>query len=170
MRNTMRVVSGDNEGLNTEAAHSLYLQTQTLVERLHHRLFHVIEDEFNRRQRKDLNAVQALMIYNIGAEELSAGDLRKRGCYFGTNVSYTVKKLVDLGFLDYQRSRVDRRGVRIRLTSKGREVRDIVEALYEKHSRTIGAAGDLRADELARLNKSMQRLERFWTDQVLYRL
>ena len=95
----------------------LYLEALTLVERLHRRLLDVIKDEFDRRGRADINSVQALLLYNIGDKELTAGELRTRGYYLGSNVSYNLKKLVELGFLDHQRSRVDRRSVRIRLTS-----------------------------------------------------
>src|SRR3954463_8075238 len=147
-----------------------YLEALTLVERLHRRLLDVIKDEFDRRGRSDINAVQALLLYNIGDKELTAGELRTRGYYLGSNVSYNVKKLVEMGFLDHQRSRVDRRSVRIRLTDSGREVRDIVEGLYQKHVRTVEQVGGIAADEFATLNKSLHRLERFWTDQILYRL
>ena len=148
----------------------LYLESLTLVERLHRRLFDVIKDEFDRKGRADINAVQALLVYNIGDKELTAGELRTRGYYLGSNVSYNLKKLVEMGFVDHQRSRLDRRSVRIRLTDKGRAVRDIIEALYQKHFRTVEQVGGIKADEFATLNKSLQRLERFWTDQVLYRL
>ena len=56
------------------------------------------------------------------------------------------------------------------MTDKGREVREIVEALYQKHVRTVEQVGGISADEFATLNKSLHRLERFWTDQILYRL
>ena len=148
----------------------LYLEALTLVERLHRRLLDVIKDEFDRRGRADINSVQALLLYNIGDKELTAGELRTRGYYLGSNVSYNLKKLVEMGFLDHQRSRVDRRSVRIKLTDKGREVRDIVEALYQKHVRTVEQVGGINADEFTTLNKSLHRLERFWTDQILYRL
>src|SRR6202158_2025200 len=98
--------------------HPLYHGSLTLVERLHRRLLDVIKDEFARRGRADINSVQALLLYNIGDKELTAGKLRTRGYYLGSNVSYNLKKLVELGFLDHQRSRVDRRSVRIRLTDK----------------------------------------------------
>jgi DNA-binding MarR family transcriptional regulator len=114
--------------------------------------------------------VQALLLYNIGEKELTAGELRTRGYYLGSNVSYNLKKLVEMGFLDHQRSRVDRRSVRIKLTSKGTEVRDIVDALYQKHVRTVEQVGGISSDEFSTLNKSLHRLERFWTDQILYRL
>ena len=118
----------------------LYLDALTLVERLHRRLLDVIKDEFDRRGRSDINSVQALLLYNIGDKELTAGELRTRGYYLGSNVSYNLKKLVEMGFLDHQRSRVDRRSVRIRLTDAGREVRDIVEEPLPE-ARSHGGAG-----------------------------
>ena len=153
-----------------ELIRPLYLEALTLVERLHRRLLDVIKDEFDRRGRSDINSVQALLLYNIGDKELTAGELRTRGYYLGSNVSYNLKKLVELGFLDHQRSRVDRRSVRIKLTDKGGEVREIVETLYQKHVRTVEQVGGINADEFTTLNKSLHRLERFWTDQILYRL
>jgi len=147
-----------------------YLEALTLIERLHRRLLDVIKDEFDRRGRADINAVQALLLFNIGDKELTAGELRTRGYYLGSNVSYNLKKLVEMGFLDHQRSRVDRRSVRIKLTDKGVDVRDIVEQLYQKHVRTVEQVGGISGDEFAALNKALHRLERFWTDQILYRL
>jgi len=91
-----------------------YLEALTLVERLHRRLLDVIEDEFDRSGCADINSVQALLLYNIGDRELTAGELRTRGYYLGSNVSYNLNKLVEMGFLDHQRSRVDRRSVRIK--------------------------------------------------------
>jgi DNA-binding MarR family transcriptional regulator len=153
-----------------EHVRPLYLESLTLVERLHRRLLDVIKDEFDRRGRADINSVQALLLYNIGDKELTAGELRTRGYYLGSNASYNLKKLVEIGFLDHQRSRVDRRSVRIKLTEKGREVRNIVDALYHKHVRTVEQVGGINADEFITLNKALHRLERFWTDQILYRL
>ena len=109
-------------------------------------------------------------MYNIGEKDLTAGELRTRGYYLGSNVSYNLKKLVEMGYLDHQRSRIDRRSVRIKLTDKGREVRDIVDTLYQKHVASVAQVGGIGGEEFAALNKSLQRLERFWTDQILYRL
>jgi DNA-binding MarR family transcriptional regulator len=148
----------------------LYIEALTLVERLHRRLLDVIKDEFDRRGRSDVNSVQALLLYNIGDKELTAGELRTRGYYLGSNVSYNVKKLVEMGFLHHQRSRVDRRSVRISLTEAGREVHEIVKGLYDKHVRTVEQIGGISPDEFSTLNKSLHRLERFWTDHIRYRL
>lgn len=154
----------------TVSANDAYLQALHLVERLHRRLLDVIKDEFDRRGREDVNSVQALLLYNIGDKELTASELRSKGYYLGSNVSYNVKKLVEAGYLHHARSKVDRRSVRISLTAKGREVHDIIDGLYDKHSRTIQPIGGISDDDFSRLNQALSRLERFWTDQIRYKL
>jgi len=149
---------------------TLYLDSLTLVERLHRRLLDLIKDEFDRMGRSDINSVQALLLFNIGDAELTAGELRTRGYYLGSNVSYNLKKLVDSGFIQHQRSRVDRRSVRVSLTEAGREVALTVGSLYERHIGSVEKVGGISGDDFQHMNKSLQRLERFWTDQILYRL
>ncbi|MBP0614517.1 transcriptional regulator LdtR [Jiella mangrovi] len=149
---------------------SLYLETLQLVERLHRRLLDVIKDEFDRAGRTDINAVQALLLFNIGDSVLTAGELRTRGFYLGSNVSYNLKKLVELGFIDHQKSRVDRRAVRVSLTESGMEIARVVGELYDRHIGSIDKVGGLDEQEFSKMNKSLQRLDRFWNDQILYRL
>src|SRR3977135_1194255 len=131
-----------------------YLEALTLIERLHRRLLDVIKDEFDRKGRSDINAVQALLLFNIGDKELTAGELRTRGYYLGSNVSYNLKKLVEMGFLDHQRSRVARPSVRLHPPQKGRGVREIVSSLYEKHVRTVEQVGGISREEFGGLNKA----------------
>jgi DNA-binding MarR family transcriptional regulator len=147
-----------------------YLEALQLVERVHRRLLDVVKDEFDRKGRDDVNAVQALLIFNVGSEELSAGELRSRGYYLGSNVSYNLKKLVDLGYMNHQRSRIDRRAVRVSLTEKGEEIAGTVAQLFDRHVASIDKVGGLTVDEFAALNKSLLRLDRFWNDTILYRL
>jgi DNA-binding MarR family transcriptional regulator len=120
--------------------------------------------------RSDVNSVQALLLFNIGDSELTAGELRTRGYYLGSNVSYNLKKLVDAGFIRHQRSRVDRRSVRVSLTERGLEVATVVNDLYNRHIQSIEKVGGITQEDFRRMNKALQRLERFWTDQILYRL
>lgn len=147
-----------------------YLESLQLVERLHRRLLDVVKDEFDRSGRSDINAVQALLLFNIGNAELTAGELRSRGYYLGSNVSYNLKKLVDLGFINHTKSRVDRRSVRISLTEKGADIANVVTQLYDRHIQSIEQVGGIKKDDFATMNKMMQRLDRFWNDQIMYRL
>jgi len=147
-----------------------YLQALRLIERLHRLLLDVIKDEFDRLGGSDLNSVQALLLYNIGVSELTAGELKTRGYYLGSNVSYNLKKLVDMGYIHYKRSETDRRSVRVSLTDKGLEACEVVQNLYQRQLGSIEAVGEVGRDDLERLNKSLVRLERFWSDQIRYRL
>src|SRR6201986_1575509 len=170
MRNAVKLEETTRRSDRVTEITPVYLEALGMVERLHRRLLDVIKDEFDRRGRSDVNAVQALLLYNIGDKELTAGELRTRGYYLGSNVSYNVKKLVEIGFLHHSRSRVDRRSVRISLTERGKEVHRIVAAIYEKHARTIEQIGGIPGDDFVRMNASLLRLERYWTDQIKYRL
>ena len=148
----------------------LYLEALGLLERLHRKLLDVVKDELERRKITEINAVQALLLYNIADGELTAGELRTRGYYLGSNVSYNVKKLVDMGYMDHQRSRIDRRAVRISLTQKGRAIHLTLEKLLDKHTASIEPVGGLSSEDFRRVNVSLGRLERFWTDHIKYRL
>jgi DNA-binding MarR family transcriptional regulator len=153
-----------------DAIRSLYLESLQLVERLHRRLLDVIKDEFERQGRNDINAIQALLLFNIGNSELTAGELRTRGYYLGSNVSYNLKKLVELGFINHQRSRIDRRSVRVSLTPKGKEVAEVVDGLYERHIGSIEQVGGINPEEFRQMNRALQRLDRFWNDTIAYRM
>ena len=147
-----------------------YLESLNLVERLHRQLLDVIKDELDRRGERVVNSVQALLLFNIGDQELTAGELRTRGHYLGSNVSYNLKKLVESGYIHHERSDVDRRSVHVSLTDKGREIRDIVTKLFDRHLESIEAVGNVNGQDFEDLNTSLRRLERFWLDQVRYRL
>jgi DNA-binding MarR family transcriptional regulator len=141
-----------------------------LIERLHRLLLDVIKDEFDRRGGAELNSVQALLLYNMGDSELTAGELKTRGYYLGSNVSYNLKKLVDMGYLHYKRSDKDRRSVRVSLTPKGVDAREVIQKLYQRQLGSIDAVAQISLEDFKSLNKALVRLERFWADQIRYRL
>jgi DNA-binding MarR family transcriptional regulator len=147
-----------------------YLEALTLIERLHRRLLDVIKDDFERTGEKEVNPVQALLLFNISDAELTAGELKTRGHYQGSNVSYNLKKLVEAGYVNHERSNADKRSVRISLTQKGQEIRSRVDAMYNRQLQAIEEVVGISADEFERINKALTRLERYWTDQILYRL
>lgn len=149
---------------------SEYLRALRLIERLHRLLLDVVKDEFDRRGGAEINSVQALLLYNMGEGELTAGELKSRGHYLGSNVSYNLKKLVDMGYLHYRRSDQDRRSVRVSLTGKGQEARDVIQKLYNRQLGSVETVGQVTAEEFRGLNRALLRLERFWEDQIRYRL
>ena len=101
-----------------------YLEVISLVERLHRQFLEVVKLELEGLRVHDINNVQAMMLFNIGDAEMTVGELTLRGCYLGSNVSYNVKKMVENGYLEHERSVHDRRSIHVRLTEKGGKLRD----------------------------------------------
>jgi DNA-binding MarR family transcriptional regulator len=145
-----------------------YLETLSMVERLHRLLLDVIKDEFERLGLLDINSVQALLLFNIGEHEVTAGELKSRGYYQGSNVSYNLKKLVESGYMEHKRCEIDRRSVRVRLSDRGQHIRKVVSELFGRHSDGILGKDVLGDLNLADLNHALRRLERYWGDQIRY--
>ncbi|MBA98196.1 MAG: winged helix DNA-binding protein [Sulfitobacter sp.] len=145
-----------------------YLDALSLVERLHRLLLDVIKDEFERVGVIEINAVQALLLFNIGDNEVTAGELKTRGYYQGSNVSYNLKKLVDMGYMHHQRCEIDRRSVRVRLTEKGRHISGVVSDLFGRHAVGLKKKGVLGPAGMEDVTLSLKRMERYWSDQIRY--
>lgn len=145
-----------------------YLDALTLVERLHRLLLDVIKDEFERLGILEINAVQALLLFNVGDNEVTAGELKSRGYYQGSNVSYNLKKLVEAGYMHHERSAIDRRSVRVRLTEKGRGVHKVVGKLFRTHAEGLIGRNVVDHDGLDEITTALRRVERYWSEQIRY--
>ena len=139
-----------------------------MIERLHRLVLYVIKDEFERLGALKINAVQALLLFNIGENEVTAGEPKSRGYYQGSKVTYNLKKLVDLGYIHHQRCEMDRRSVRVKLTAKGPDIKDTLSQLFVKHADILETRADLSSQHVDTITKGLKSLERFWTDQIRY--
>ncbi len=139
-----------------------YIETISLIERLHRNFLEVVKLELDGLGIHDINNVQGLMLFNIGDAEMTVGELTLRGCYLGSNVSYNVKKMVENGYLVQERSVHDRRTIHVKLTDKGRALRDRLAGM---HQRQVGmlAQTAITEDDLQNVVVTLRRLERFWT-------
>ncbi|MCR8723035.1 winged helix DNA-binding protein [Frigidibacter sp. SLM-1] len=160
-----RIDGTAGSGQNTDYM-AKYLDTLGLVERLHRLLLDVVKDEFERLGIIEINPVQGLLLFNIGENEVTAGELKSRGYYQGSNVSYNLKKLVELDYMHHQRCDVDRRSVRVRLTQKGRDTRARLGDLFGRHAAGLEQRGTLDYPGLLEINGSLRRVERYWADQI----
>jgi DNA-binding MarR family transcriptional regulator len=141
-----------------------YAETINLNERLHRRFLDVLRAELERVGIGDINNVQGLLLANIGEEEVSVGDLVNRGYYLGSNVTYNLKRLVDAGYVEQERSARDRRVVRIRLSQKGSDLCRYINAMLNDQSRALQDSATLRP--LDQLNAQLRDLELFWTAEL----
>jgi DNA-binding MarR family transcriptional regulator len=138
-----------------------YLEVISLVERLHRHFLEVVKLELDGLRIHDINNVQGLMLFNIGDAEMTVGELTLRGCYLGSNVSYNVKKMVENGYLEQERSVHDRRSIHVRLTDKGRKLRDRLTEMHSRHIELLAQTA-VSEEDLQSVTTTLRRLERFW--------
>ena len=138
-----------------------YLEVISLVERLHRHFLEVVKLELDGLSIHDINNVQGMMLFNIGDAEMTVGELTLRGCYLGSNVSYNVKKMVENGYLVQERSVHDRRSIHVRLTDKGRDLRDRFSVMHARHVEMLGQT-TITDTDLQGVAATLSRLERFW--------
>ncbi len=144
-----------------------YFDAIQLIERLHRYFLDVVKVEIDRKGLEDINNVQAMILYNIGTDDMTVGELTLRGYYLGSNVSYNVKKMTENGYIEQNRSKHDKRSIRVKLTPKGLELYKTLEEMFKRHDKQIGVT-DLTNERLTDLNKTMKMLERFWSSQTQF--
>ena len=137
-----------------------YLNAIRLIERLHRQFLEVVKGEIDRLGVRDINNIQALILYNIGRDELTVGELTHRGYYLGSNVSYNVRKMVENGYLIQERSTHDRRSIRVRLSDKGMDVSDKVDDIINSQAEKLPEIG-INTEQLEYTGAVLNRLERF---------
>ncbi len=143
-----------------------FLDCLHLIERLHRRMLDIVKMRLEQEGRTDINSVQALLVYNIGDNEMTAGELTTRGYYLGTNVSYNLKKLVEMGYIEQKTSEHDRRSIRIRLSEKGSEVSALLSQLYDEQLDQLLDGGYLDKDAVRGLRNGLRNLDSYWTNRV----
>jgi DNA-binding MarR family transcriptional regulator len=142
-----------------------YYETIHVIERLHRQSLDVLKLELDRLGIQDINNVQSLILYSIGSDQLTVGELTLRGYYLGSNVSYNLKKMVESGYLVQERSLHDRRSVRIKVSSKGSLLRSKLDEFFERDGEHLVNSG-LGPKDLTTLSELLNKLERFWSSQT----
>lgn len=142
-----------------------YYESIQLIERLHRHFLDVLKVELDKKNIQDINNVQSMILYNVGEDEMTVGELTIRGYYLGSNVSYNVKKMVENGYLIQERSVHDKRSIRVRLSDKGIELRKLISDMFSRHEGQISGT-EITNERLSDLNQTLKMLERFWAQQT----
>ncbi len=155
----------DSESRNpdTEMAPQLYLGVINQIERLHRQFLEVIKNEIEQSGIQDINNIQTIILYNIGDQEVTVGELTNRGYYLGSNVSYNLKKMVENGYLIQERSSHDRRSMHVHVSEKGRLLCRKVDTIFNRHIDFLRQR-QFVSENLVGLNEALTRLGSFYTD------
>jgi DNA-binding MarR family transcriptional regulator len=142
-----------------------YLGMISVIEHLHRQFLDLIGAELERNAVRDINSIQANILFNIGTSDLTVGELTLRGCYLGSNVSYNVKKLVETGYLLQQRSAHDRRSIRVRLSPRGLTLCGEIDAMHDRHLAELSCS-PIDATAVADMLTTLRRFDRFWSRMI----
>lgn len=137
------------------------------MERIHRRFLDVVRGALLKSGVEDIGPVQAMMVMLIGDDMPSVRDLMERGYYLGTNASYSLKILVAAGYIERGASQRDRRTARLRLTDKGRKLRDNLLELERVQAEML-IRSDEEAADLKGTYRTMRKLDRIWSDMIRY--
>jgi DNA-binding MarR family transcriptional regulator len=144
-----------------------YFDSIQLIERLHRHFLDVLKLELDKRNIQDINNVQSMILYNVGTDNLTVGELTIRGYYLGSNVSYNVKKMVENDYLIQERSVHDKRSVRVKLSEKGLQLHEMMQEMFHRHEEGIQSAG-INDESLSQMNDTLNKIESFWASQSNY--
>ena len=144
-----------------------YFETIQMIERLHRYFLDVVNMELDRKHVEDINNVQAMILYNIGHDDMTVGELTLRGYYLGSNVSYNVKKMSENGYIEQARSVHDKRSIRVSLTEKGKELYALLNKMFARHEGKLEGT-KLTPDSFQQAIDTLQNIERFWNAQTQF--
>lgn len=138
-----------------------YLNLISAIERLHYQFLDMVGTELDRLDLHDINNVQCFILYNVGHDTLTVGEIANRGYYLGSNVSYNLKKLVENGYFIQEPSPHDRRSSKVRLSEKGLALYNRMDEIYQQHSENLAHNG-LNETNLEDTTKLLRKLEAYW--------
>jgi DNA-binding MarR family transcriptional regulator len=131
-----------------------YLDTIRMVECSYYNFLDAIKLELARLDVFDINSIQCYILYKVGNNRLTVGDMARGGYYRGSNVSYNLKKLVKNGYFIQEKSSHDQRGSVIRLSDKGHRLYDKLENMFYKN--VVGSS--FKKVKIEELSKTIETL------------
>jgi DNA-binding MarR family transcriptional regulator len=123
----------------------------------------LIKTDLEKLNVHDINNVQSIILFSMSDTELSIGELTSRGVHMRSNVSYNIKKMVENGYLEQELSPYDRRVSYVRLTEKGRKLREELTIAHQSRIELLPQS-TLSSDELQATISMLHHLDRLWTD------
>jgi len=138
-----------------------YFESVVMIERLHRLFLEAVRGELEKMGIRDINNVQALILYNIGHNQITVGELTNRGYYLGSNVSYNLRKMVQSKYVEQLPSPHDRRSSHVKLSAKGLELYSKIDQVLTGHSNSL--ASSVKPEQFLSFCDTLRKLETFWS-------
>lgn len=138
-----------------------YLELARMLERVIRRFETFLQMEMTRYGVKDIGPNHLMLLLTIGNAGRSVGELVDRGPYRNTNISYYLKQLTELEYIERIPSKRDKRGTRVRLSKNGQLLCTYLTAKVENYHRLIANNPENRRN-LDIAFKTLDRIEQTW--------
>jgi DNA-binding MarR family transcriptional regulator len=148
-------------GLRRKSVKEVYFEAILSIERLHRLFLDVVKMELDRLQIQDITNIQCFILYNIGENTLTVGEVSNRGYYLGSNVTYNLKKMIENAYVLQQPSPHDKRSTNIKLSPKGLKLFRSFDNILLNHAKNIKHNG-IEEPDIRTLKSLLQKLESFW--------
>jgi DNA-binding MarR family transcriptional regulator len=118
-----------------------YFKAILTMEKMY-RLFceEIVKVELRRLKLDDINNVQCILLYNIGMDtigDLTFTELKSRGYYLGSNVSYSLGKLIENKYVLQRRSVQDGRVIYLILSEKGKDLFSKLDDIFKDRIKDV---------------------------------
>ena len=141
-----------------------YIESVILLQYIHRLFLEVLKIELEKIGVIDISNVQSLVLYNIGEEVLTVGELTSRGYYLGTNVSYNLRKMVQYNYVEQILSDHDKRSSYVKLSPKGLDLYKQLDKIFQKHSASLKTNANI--DDLKEFMDTLKTLEKYWNSFI----
>lgn len=140
---------------------TLYIESAMLLKRVHRIFLLNIKMFLSHWAYHEINPTQALIIYHIGPHLIKASEIIAHYFYDGANPSYNIKKIVQEKYVISRTSAQDRRVILLSLSSKGKNLYQIMEDFFTQQQNDLKKQG-VDAPRLLHLIEEIKFMESYW--------
>lgn len=141
-----------------------YFETVKKIERLHRLFLEVVKAELLRLKIRDITNVQFLILYNLGDNCVTVGELNEK-YYLGTNISYNLRNMVKNGYFIKEPCIHDTRTYIVKLSEKGLELHRKIDKIFNIHIHDLKQGGYYEKI-LEDLSIPLDGMEEFFIDML----
>lgn len=140
-----------------------YFETVIKIERVHKLFLEVMKAELFRLKIRDINNIQALILYNLGDNYVTVGELNEK-YYLGTNISYNLRNMVKNGYFIKETSIHDTRTYNIKLSEKGFDLHRKLDKIFNSHIHDLNEGG--YDESIGYLSTQLDGMKEFFLDTL----
>ncbi len=141
---------------------STLIKANDVFSRISSVFMEIIRLEIERIGVYNLTAAQYIILQHLGNDRIPVGDLSLRSSYFGTNISYNVRKMVENEYIIQEKSQHDQRTHYVSISPKSKELIAKIDQALDEHGDLLHKYG-IDRKYFEEILSSIGKVDDFWT-------